>query len=83
MACVGGVTSGRRDLHTHRGEFLDVIIRRSERCQPDLLRELSELWISQQGNVTKQLMTRVTETRQQTSHDSSDTAPHCDDGDHM
>lgn len=48
---------------THCGKFLNVLIRRSQRSQTDLLRELSELWIGQQRHMTQQLMTRVTESK--------------------
>lgn len=50
---------------THGGQFLDVLVRRAQRRQTDLLRELSELWIGEQRNVTEQLVTRVPETKRQ------------------
>lgn len=48
-------------IATHRGQFLDVLVGRSQRSQTDLLRELSELRIGQQRNVTQQLVTRVSD----------------------
>lgn len=50
---------------THCGQFLNVLVRRSQRSQTDLLRELSELGVGQQRHVTQQLMTRVTATKRQ------------------
>lgn len=52
-----GVSSGP----PYRGQFLDVLIRGPQRGQSDLLGELGELWIGQQGDVSQQLVTRVPE----------------------
>lgn len=63
---VGGAGAEERCyVHTHCGQFLNILIRRSQGSQTDLLRELSKLWICQQRNVTQQLVTRVTESKHQ------------------
>lgn len=46
-------------IKTHCGQFLNRVIRSSERSQTDLLRKLSEAGLCQQRHVTQQLMTRV------------------------
>lgn len=44
---------------SHRGQLFNGIIRGTERCQTDFLRELSEAGLRQQRNVTQQLVARV------------------------
>jgi len=46
-------------LKTHRGQLLDFFVGGTQRGQSNLLRELGEAGIGQQGHVTQQLVNGV------------------------
>lgn len=51
----------------HRRQPLDVLVRRSQRRQSDLLGELGELGVGEERHVAQQLVTRVAATQEQVS----------------
>lgn len=60
----GAAAATPASRHTHCGQFLNILIRRSQGSQADLLGELSESGVCQQGDVSQELVARVPETRQ-------------------
>lgn len=58
-SAVGPLYPTRPARAAYRGQFLDVVVGRAERGQPDLLRELRERRVGEQRHVPQKLVTYV------------------------